>query len=89
MTLSIAPPPSDVSPALAAKREELGILHEIFGALSSGNIRASEWQKAQKILGYLDSKIQAVQKDADALTPAAEVPAAAPAIPDLAAPVAH
>lgn len=57
------------SSELAAKREELGILHEIFGAMSSGNIRASEWAKAQKVLGYLNGKIEAVQAEADALTP--------------------
>lgn len=73
--------PIVASPELAALREELGILHEVFAALAAGNIRASEWQKAQLILNYLDRKIAAVQAQADALTPNVPAESDGPVIP--------
>lgn len=68
---------ASVSPELSALREELGILHEIFGAMRGGNIRAEHWPKAKATLEYLDAKITAAQAKADAISPPE------PVIPDL------
>lgn len=71
--LSIIPDRA-VSPELHEMREELGILHEIFAALGSAQMRASEWRRAQTVLDYVNEKIEVLQVKADHLTKLEEVP---------------
>lgn len=72
------PPPMDnpadvvmpevaVSPELKALRDELATLHDVFASMNGGNIRASDWPRAERCLGYLNGLITAVQAKADAL----------------------
>lgn len=78
-------PTAAVSPELAAKREELGILHNIFRILSNAQIRAEQWSEAKTLLDYANGKIAAVQAEADALPQPKAPPAPvdnSPAIPD-------
>jgi hypothetical protein len=50
-----------VSPDLQALRDELATLHDIFASLNNGNIRAGEWQRAQRVLDYVDGKIKPLE----------------------------
>ena len=61
--------PDAPNPELLAAREELNILHTLFGIVKNGTIKAIDWPQAKSTLDYLDSKIQSVQKHADSLAP--------------------
>lgn len=54
---------------LKAVREELSILHDIFGTLKNGQMRAIDWPRAKAVLDYVEGRINPLQARADELTP--------------------
>lgn len=94
MTNVLQLPTAAESPALAAAREELGLLHEIFAALGEAKMRAIEHEKAAKVLGYVHALLTDAQARHDALLPPTQAAAtdAPPVIaskePEVSAPVA-
>ncbi len=61
MAPTIIAPDSPSTPELDALRTESGILHDIFEALSNGQIRAREWERAGLLLGYLNDRLVPIE----------------------------
>ncbi|HET7099597.1 MAG TPA: hypothetical protein VFJ52_00485, partial [Terriglobia bacterium] len=49
------------SPELAAQRQELGLLHNIFSVLGQATIRAHECKRAAEVLDYVQAKIDVLE----------------------------
>ncbi len=68
--------PTAASPELQALRDELNLLHDIFGTLKNGQMRAIDWPRAKAVLDYVEAKILPLQAQADALSPPEATPEA-------------